>query len=60
MKTIKRNDLVKMLERNGWYFKRSGGGHDIYTNGQECETIPRHREIKENLARAIIKRRGLK
>jgi len=56
----KRTDLIKLLERNGWYLKRNGGGHDIYTNGTETETIPRHREIKENLARAIIKRRGLK
>lgn len=57
---MKRTDLIKMLERNGWYLKRNGGGHDIYTNGEECETIPRHKELNENLARAIIKRRGLK
>ena len=52
--------MIKTLERNGWHLKRSGGGHDIYTNGSEVEAIPRHREIKENLAKAIIKRRGLK
>lgn len=56
----KRTDLIKILEKNGWYLKRNGGGHDLYTNGKETETIPRHREIKENLAKAIIKRRGLK
>lgn len=49
-----------MLERNGWYLKRHGEKHDIYTNGTETETIPRHREINDNLAKAIIKRRGLK
>ncbi len=57
---LKRSDLVKLLEKNGWYFKRSGGSHDIYTNGEENETIPRHKEINENLAKSIIKRRGLK
>ena len=56
----KRADLIKLLEKNGWYLKRNGSGHDLYTNGKEVETIPRHREIKENLAKAIIKRRGLK
>lgn len=56
----KRADLIKLLEKNGWYLKRNEGGHDIYTNGKESKTIPRHRELKENLARAIIKRRGLK
>ena len=56
----KRADLIKLLKKNGWHLKRYGGEHDIYTNGQENETIPRHRELKENLARGIIKRRGLK
>lgn len=56
---MKRTDLIKLLERNGWYLKRAGGGHDIYSNGKYSEPIPRHREIKENLAKAIIKRRGL-
>ena len=56
----KRADLIKMLEKNGWYIKRHGHDHDIYTNGKESEPIPRHREINETLAKAIIKRRGLK
>lgn len=57
---MKKRDLEKMLKKNGWYFLRSGGDHDIYTNGQETEPIPRHKEINENLAKSIIKRRGLK
>ncbi len=57
---MKRTDLIKLLTKNGWYLKRNGGGHDIYTNGKNNESIPRHQEIKENLARSIIKRRGLK
>ena len=56
----KRADLIKLLKKNGLYLKRYAGAHEIYTNGQENETIPRHRELKENLARGIIKRRGLK
>ena len=57
---MKTKDLIKLLEKNNWYLKRSGGSHDIYTNGIDSETIPRHKEIKENLAKAIIKRRRLK
>ena len=57
---MKRTDLIKILERNGWHLKRNGNAHDIYTNGSEVETIPRHREINENLAKAIMKRRNLK
>lgn len=57
---MKRRDLIKLLERNGWYLKRNGGNHDIYTNGVDNEPISRQSEIKEDLAKVIIKRRGLK
>ena len=57
---MKRKDLIKLLENNGWYLIRNGTNHDIYTNGEKVESIPRHREIDEILAKAIIKRQGLK
>lgn len=57
---MKRRDLIKLLEKNGWYLKRNSGNHDIYTNGVDNEPISRQSEIKEDLAKAIIKRRGLK
>mgnify|MGYP002522294674 FL=1 len=57
---MKNKDLVKMLKQNGWYLLRNGGNHDIYTDGKKIEAIPRHTEVKENLAKAIIKRLGLK
>ena len=57
---MKRRDLVRLLEKNGWWLLRSGASHDIYTNGEKSEPIPRHSEIKEQLARSIIRRQGLK
>jgi len=57
---VKRKDLIKLLEKNGWYLKRKGGNHDIYTNGKDIEPVSRQVEIKEPVAQAIIKRRGLK
>lgn len=57
---MKQRDLIKLLKANGWYCLRSGANHEIYTNGKSMEAIPRHSEIKENLAKAIIKRQGLK
>lgn len=57
---MKRSDLEKLLRRNGWQLERHGGSHDIWTNGKDHETIARHTEISEALAKAIIKRRGLK
>lgn len=57
---MKRRDLIKILKANGWWLLRSGNNHDIYTNGKASEPIPRHNEIKEQLAAAIIRRQGLK
>lgn len=57
---MKRKDLIKKLIKNGWWLLREGANHDIYTNGTKNEPIPRHREIDEMLAKAIIKRQGLK
>jgi predicted RNA binding protein YcfA (HicA-like mRNA interferase family) len=57
---MKRRDFVKLLERNGWQLRRNGTNHDVYTNGKDMETVPRHKEIAEELAKAIIRRRGLK
>lgn len=57
---MKRKELIKLLEKNGWFLKRNGSRHDIYTNGVKREPIPRHKEINEQLAQAIIKRQGLK
>lgn len=56
---MKRKDLVKRLEAKGYYLKRSGGNHDLYSNGQHSEPIPRHSEINEMLAKAIIRKLGL-
>lgn len=56
---MKRKDLVKLLEKNGWYLKRNGGNHDLYTDGERTEPILRHPEIKERLAKSIIKKLGL-
>ena len=57
---MKRRDLIKLLEKNGWTFKRAGGNHDVYVKGNEREAVERHREIPAALAQAIIRRRGLK
>ena len=47
---MKRKDLIKLLERSGWYLIRNGANHDIYSDGNNAESIPRHREIDENQA----------
>lgn len=54
---MKRRDLLKRLQEMGCIFIRHGGKHDWYQNPETkiSQPIPRHREIKENLAKRIIK-----
>lgn len=56
---MKQRDLVKKLEDGGFTFERHGSNHDVYVRGNEKEEVPRHKEIDERLAKAILKRRGL-
>lgn len=53
---MKQRDLVKKLEDVGFKFERHGGNHDIYRRGNDIEQVPRHKEINEKLAKAILKK----
>lgn len=57
---MKRRDLIKTLEKNGWKLVRKGGNHDIYSDGVNSEPVPRHAEINEITAKSILKRAGIK
>lgn len=57
---MKQRDLLKLFYKNGWRLLREGGNHTVITNGVDVESIPRHKEVSETLAKALIKRRGLK
>lgn len=57
---MKQKDLINKLESAGFIFERHGSNHDIYSRGTEREEVLRHKEIDERLAKAIIKKRGLK
>lgn len=52
---MKRNDLERALRLLGWWLKRHGAKHDIWTNGEDDEAVPRHNEIGELLAKQILK-----
>jgi len=54
---VKRRDLIKKLEETGCVLIRHGGRHNWYHNPKTkvSQPIPRHREIKDILAKHIIK-----
>ena len=57
---MKRKELIRRLEEAGFVLERHGGEHDIYRRGEDAEAVPRHREINEQTARAILRKWGLK
>ena len=54
---MKRIDLIRTIESQGCVFVRHGGSHDWYRNviTGVSQPVPRHREIKERLAKHIIR-----
>ncbi len=55
---MKRRLLIKRLEEMGCVLVRHGGKHDYDTNfrTRQSQPVPRHSEINEQLAKAIIKK----
>ncbi|MBW1912350.1 MAG: type II toxin-antitoxin system HicA family toxin [Deltaproteobacteria bacterium] len=54
---MKRIDLERKLRIAGCYLKREGGSHSLWMNPKTgiIEAVPRHKEIKEPLAKKILK-----
>jgi predicted RNA binding protein YcfA (HicA-like mRNA interferase family) len=54
---MKRRDLEQKLRIAGCYLKREGSSHSLWINPKNgvVESIPRHAEIKEPLAKKILK-----
>ena len=57
--SVKRRDLIRYFDHNGFYFLREGGNHSIYTNGVKTIPIKRHRTIDRITANELCKQAGL-
>ena len=58
---MKRRDLIKQLESNGYIKERDKGNHTIYSKpGFPTIPVPRHTELNEYTAKSILKQAGLK
>ena len=55
---MKRRELIGRIESTGCVLIRHGGKHDWYQNSRTkmAQPVPRHAEIKEELARHILKK----
>ncbi len=52
---MKTRELKAKLLELGWWFKRDGANHEIWTNGVETTLVGRHRETVETTAVKTIK-----
>jgi predicted RNA binding protein YcfA (HicA-like mRNA interferase family) len=55
---MKRAELIRQIKKLGCILIRHGGKHDWYQNPETgmCQPVPRHDEIKDHLARHILKK----
>ena len=53
---MKKKEIEKQLRECGWWFDRHGSNHDVWTNGELLEFVPRHGKVKETLKMKILKK----
>ncbi len=58
---MKRRDLVRHILKNGCIFIREGARHSVFFNPlmKRTSTVPRHKEIHNNLAKKICQDLGI-
>jgi len=56
---MKRRDLIRLLREAGFSLVRRGGNHDIFGRDALRIPVPRHREVNELTARAVLRQAGL-
>ena len=57
--SVKRRNLIRYLEKNGFYLLREGGRHSIYTNDKKVIPVKRHKELDRITANELCKQAGL-
>ena len=57
--SVKRRDLIRYFEENGFQLLREGKKHSIYTNKQKTIPIKRHRILDRVTANQLCKQAGL-
>ncbi|MFW6159517.1 MAG: type II toxin-antitoxin system HicA family toxin [Acidobacteriota bacterium] len=57
--SVKRRDLIRYLEKSGFYLLREGKNHSIYTNDKKTIPVKRHKVLDRITANEICKQAGL-
>jgi lambda repressor-like predicted transcriptional regulator len=57
--SVSRRNLIRHFEKNGFYLRREGNRHSIYSNGVKNIPIKRHALIERIVANALCKQAGI-
>ena len=57
--SVKRRDLIRYLERNGFKLLREGSKHSIYSDGEKALPLKRHKQFDRITANELCKQAGL-
>ncbi len=58
--SVNRRDLIRHFEKNGFFLRREGGKHSIYSNGAgKSIPIKRHTTLDRVTANALCKQAGI-
>jgi mRNA interferase HicA len=57
--SVKRRDLIRYLEKNGFHLLREGSKHSIYTNDKKVIPVKRHKQLDRITANELCKQAGL-
>ena len=57
--SVKRRDLIRHPEANGFRLLREGSSHSIYTNDLKVVPVKRHRQFDRVTANEICKQAGV-
>ena len=58
--SFKRRDIIRYLERSGFFFQREGGNHTIYMNSKGIRVpVGRHNTFTRKEANQICKEAGI-
>jgi len=58
--SVKRRDLIRYFEENGFYLLREGSNHSIFTNGEKTIPIKRHKNLDRITANELCKQAQLR
>lgn len=57
--SVKRKDLVRLLQDHGFRLIREGGNHSIYSDGNKTVPVERHAQFDRITANEICKQAGI-